>query len=83
MISALMESAFQQRGDRYTVSSHDSMLEGDKCFGPKEEKADEVSQAVGEVAMLHRVSAKETAGTNAPGLEQAWNVEGAARRPVE
>ena len=79
-----MESAFQQRGDRYTVSSHDRMLEGDKCFGQKEEKADEVSQAGGgSCNVVHRVSAEETAGTNAPGLEQAWNVEGAARRPVE
>ena len=47
VISALMESAFQQREDRYTISKHDSVLEGDKCFGQKEEKADEVSQADG------------------------------------
>lgn len=49
----------------------------------KKKKQMKYPRLVGEVAMLHRVSAKETAGTNAPGLEQAWNVEGAARRPVE
>ena len=49
----------------------------------KKKKQMKYPRLVGEVAMLHRVSAEETAGTNAPGLEQAWNVEGAARRPVK
>lgn len=40
----------------------------------KKKKADEVSQAGGEAARYIGFSAEETAGTNAQGLEQAWNM---------
>ena len=47
-MSALLESAFQQRGDRHTTSQQDDVLGGDKCCGQREEEADEESQADGE-----------------------------------
>lgn len=54
-ISALVESAFQQRGDRHTIRKHDTVLVGDNCCELKEEKADEEPRMTGKVAVLFRV----------------------------
>lgn len=55
------------------------MLEGDKCFGQKAKKKQmKCPRLVGKLQRYIGFSAEETAGTNAQGLEQAWNVEGAA-----
>lgn len=47
-ISALVESAFQQRGDRYTITKHDTVFIGDNCE-LKEEKADEEPRRTGKL----------------------------------
>lgn len=40
-ISALVESAFQQRGDRHAISKHNNMLVCNKCCEQKGDKADD------------------------------------------
>lgn len=59
------------------------MLEGDKCFGQKEEKADEVSQAGGGSCNVTGFSAEETVGTNAQGAGASLECWRSSRRPVE
>lgn len=48
-ISALVDSAFQRRGDRHTIRKHDNMLVGDNCCEEKEVKADEKPRMTGKL----------------------------------
>lgn len=50
-----MESAFPQRGDRPTISKHDNMSVGDKCWEQNKEKADEEPKMIGKFTVLCRV----------------------------